>query len=129
MNEIIDILTPSEIGERLQLVRQRLSLTQKEVATEINSTPLKISKIEQGSVVTTPDFIRLLAFYSQSVSLDVLFSEKIDFVTQEHLFDKQFALTKVVKEKLLTLQNQTQHQLSLLSKDIGTAFDTAIDLL
>lgn len=129
MHEILDILSPQELGERLQLVRQRLNLTQKEVAIEIGSTPLKISKIEQGSVVTTPDFIRLLAFYSQSISLDVLFSEKIDFATIDNLFDKTFILKKAIKEKLSLIRSTTTEQLKQLHDEVEKGFDESIALL
>ena len=70
MNEKLETLSPQEIGSRLKLVRQGLQLKQQEVAELIGTSQLKISKIEQGATVTTPIFLKLLAFYSQSVSLD-----------------------------------------------------------
>lgn len=129
MNEILEVLTPKEIGSRLQLVRQRLCLTQKEVAKEIGITPLKISKIEAGTTITTPDFIKLLAYYSQSVSLDVLFAEKIDFVSQENLINKSFVMSKAVKEKLTLLKINTKHTILQMNDDILQTLDEAISLL
>lgn len=129
MNEILDILTPKEMGSRLQLVRQGLQLTQKQVAEIIGTTQLKISKIEQGNVVTTPMFLRLLAFYSQSVSLEVLFSEKIDFVTYEHLFNHDYAMGKMVKARLTHLRRTALDNLQKAHDDLSATLDEAISLL
>lgn len=99
------------------------------MAKIIGTTQLKISKIEQGQSVTTPDFIRLLAFYSQTVSLDVLFGEKMDFLTHEYLFDKSFVLSKAVKEKLHLLRISVEHSLQQVQNEASRTLDEAIDLL
>lgn len=129
MNERIDILNPKEMGKRLQLVRQGLQLTQSQVAEQIGATQIKISNIEQGKVVTTPTFLKLLAYYSQSVSLDVLFSEKIDFVTYENLFNNDYAMTKMVKERLDNLRETTLNSLQKAKEDISTTLNEALSLL
>lgn len=129
MNEILEILTPKEIGARLSLVRQGLNLTQSEVAKEIQTTQIKISKIEQGNSVTTPTFLRLLAFYSQSISLDVLFAEKMTFVTHENLFNKDYALSKIVKEKLELLRISITHNLTQANDEINKAMSDTMALL
>lgn len=129
MNEKLEILTPQEIGSRLKLVRQGLQLKQQEVAELIGTSQLKISKIEQGATVTTPIFLRLLAFYSQSVSLDILFSEKIDFVTYQNLFTTNYAMSKLAKERLLALQKVALDSLQKASEEIRTTLNDAINLL
>ena len=129
MNEKIDILTPTELGSRLKLVRQGLQLKQQEVASIIGSTQIKISKIEQGVTVTTTNFLKLLAFYSQSISLDILFSEKIDFVTYQNLFTTNYAMSKIAKEKLLSLQKIALDSLQKASEEIKTTLNDAIHLL
>lgn len=129
MHEILDILTPQELGKRLQLVRQGLNLTQTEVAREIGTNQIKISKIEQGNSVTTPIFLRLIAFYAQSISLDVLFSEKLDFVTFENLFNQDFVKSKIIKEKLKAVRIATAHSLKQAEDELSEAFDSAIALL
>ena len=129
MNEKIDILTPTELGSRLKLVRQGLQLKQQEVASIIGTSQIKISKIEQGATVTTPLFLKLLAFYSQSISLDILFSEKIDFVTYQNLFITNYAMSKIAKEKLLSLQRIALDSLQKASEEIKTTLNDAIHLL
>ena len=129
MNEKIDILTPAELGSRLKLVRQGLQLKQQEVASIIGTRQIKISKIEQGASVTTPIFLKLLAFYSQSISLDILFSEKIDFVTYQNLFTTNYAMSKIAKEKLLSLQKIALDSLQKASEEIKTTLNDAIHLL
>ena len=129
MNEKLESLTPQEIGSRLKLVRHGLQLKQQEVAELIGTSQLKISKIEQGATVTTPIFLRLLAFYSQSVSLDILFSEKIDFVTYQNLFTNNYAMSKLAKERLLGLQKVALDSLQKASEEIRTTLNDAINLL
>ena len=129
MNEKIEILTPTELGSRLKLVRQGLQLKQQEVASIIGTSQIKISKIEQGATVTTPLFLKLLAFYSQSISLDILFSEKIDFVTYQNLFITNYAMSKIAKEKLLSLQRIALDSLQKASEEIKTTLNNAIHLL
>ena len=129
MNEKIEILTPTELGSRLKLVRQGLQLKQQEVASIIGTSQIKISKIEQGATVTTPLFLKLLAFYSQSISLDILFSEKIDFVTYQNLFITNYAMSKITKEKLLSLQRIALDSLQKASEEIKTTLNDAIHLL
>ncbi len=129
MNEKIEILTPTELGSRLKLVRQGLQLKQQEVASIIGTSQIKISKIEQGATVTTPLFLKLLAFYSQSISLDILFSEKIDFVTYQNLFITNYAMSKIAKEKLLSLQRIALDSLQKASEEIKTTLNDAIHLL
>jgi len=129
MNEKIDILTPAELGSRLKLVRQGLQLKQQEVASIIGTSQIKISKIEQGASVTTPIFLKLLAFYSQSISLDILFSEKIDFVTYQNLFTNNYAMSKLAKERLLALQKIALDSLQKASEELKTTLNDAIHLL
>ena len=129
MNEKLETLSPQEIGSRLKLVRQGLQLKQQEVAELIGTSQLKISKIEQGATVTTPIFLKLLAFYSQSVSLDILFSEKIDFVTYQNLFTNNYAMSKLAKERLLALQKIALDSLQKASEEIKTTLNDAIHLL
>lgn len=129
MNEKIEILTPTELGSRLKLVRQGLQLKQQEVASIIGTSQIKISKIEQGATVTTPLFLKLLAFYSQSISLDILFPEKIDFVTYQNLFITNYAMSKIAKEKLLSLQRIALDSLQKASEEIKTTLNDAIHLL
>lgn len=129
MNELVEHLSPQEIGSRLVLVRQGLNLTQGEVAAAINTIQARISRIEKGYSVNSAIFLRLLAFYSQSVSLDVLFSEKIDFVTHENLFNKDFVLRKLLKEKYELLRISVEHELQQTATNLNRTLQEGIDLL
>ena len=129
MNEKVESLTTKEIGERLKLVRQGLQLTQSEVGKSIGSGQIAISKIENGQSVLSPVFLRLLVFYSQSISIDALFSENLNFVTHENLFDKSFAFSKIIKEKLSLLRVSTAHSLQQMNDEVLKNIDNTIDLL
>lgn len=129
MNEKVEKLTTKEIGARLLMVRQGLGLTQAEVATAIDTNQTKLSQIEKGYRVTTPTFLRLLAFYSLSISLDALFAEKMDFVTHDNLFNKDYALSKVVKERIENLHHRTLQKLQQTTTELEQDFKDTLSIL
>lgn len=129
MNEKVDKITTKEIGARLLLVRQGLGLTQADVAKAIDTTQAKLSQIEKGYRVTTPTFLRLLSFYSLSISLDALFAEKMDFVTHENLFNKDYALSKVVKERIDNLHHHTLQKLRQTAVELEQEFKDTLSIL
>lgn len=73
MEEIQKVIDMKELGRRFKLIRQRLGMTQTEVGKQLNTTQLMICRVEKGENVLSPLLLSLLAFYSQSVSMDYLF--------------------------------------------------------
>ena len=56
MDELIKNVDVKEMGRRFKLVRQRLGLTQTEVANELDTTQLMIHRIEKGDNILSPLF-------------------------------------------------------------------------
>ena len=76
MNEFVQKLDMKVLGDRLQKVRQHLKMKQSEVAEEVGCAPLTISRMERGE--TSTSLLPLLACYSQSISMHLLFAKAFD---------------------------------------------------
>lgn len=128
MEEIQKIIDMKELGRRFKLIRQRLGMTQTEVGKQLNTTQLMICRVEKGENVLSPLLLSLLAFYSQSVSMDYLFSGNFD-IDDENVFNKDFALNSIVKAKLNSLREDVLGKLGKAEEEIKCQLDAAVELL
>ena len=128
MEEIQKVIDMKELGRRFKLIRQRLGMTQTEVGKQLNTTQLMICRVEKGENVLSPLLLSLLAFYSQSVSMDYLFSRKFD-IDDENVFNKDFALNSIVKAKLNSLRDDVLGKLGKTEEEIRSQLDAAVELL
>ena len=128
MEEIQKVIDMKELGRRFKLIRQRLGMTQTEVGKQLNTTQLMICRVEKGENVLSPLLLSLLAFYSQSVSMDYLFSRNFD-IDDENVFNKDFALNSIVKAKLNFLREDVLGKLGKAEEEIKCQLDAAVELL
>lgn len=128
MEEIQKVIDMKELGRRFKLIRQRLGMTQTEVGKQLNTTQLMICRVEKGENVLSPLLLSLLAFYSQSVSMDYLFSRNFD-IDDENVFHKDFALNSIVKAKLNSLRDDVLGKLGKTEEEIRSQLDAAVELL
>ena len=128
MEEIQKVIDMKELGRRFKLIRQRLGMTQTEVGKQLNTTQLMIWRVEKGENVLSPLLLSLLAFYSQSVSMDYLFSRNFD-IDDENVFNKDFALNSIVKAKLNSLRDDVLGKLGKTEEEIRSQLDAAVELL
>ena len=128
MEEIQKIIDMKELGRRFKLIRQRLGMTQTEVGKQLNTTQLMICRVEKGENVLSPLLLSLLAFYSQSISMDYLFSCFFD-IDDENVFNKDFALNSIVKAKLNFLREDVLGKLGKAEEEIKCQLDAAVELL
>ena len=128
MIDDINIVTVKELGKRLKLVRQKLGLSQSEVAKEINSSQLTISKAERGENVLSSSFLSILLFYSKSVNIDFLLRKEFD-PSNELLLNKNFSANSVVKQKLNGLRSDLDEKIDDLRKHYEEQINGSIDLL
>ena len=108
MDELIKNVDVKEIGRRFKLVRQRLGLTQTEVANELDTTQLMIHRIE--------------------VSLEGLLGKNFD-IEDESLFSKDYAVATIVKAKLNAISEEYLGKLKEAENGFKEQMDAAIDLL
>ena len=128
MDELIKNVDVKEMGRRFKLVRQRLGLTQTDVANQLNTTQLMIHRIEKGDNILSPMFLALLLFYSRSVSLEGLLSKNFD-IEDESLFSKDYAVNTIVKAKLNAIRDEYLGRLKEAEDSFKEQMDAAVDLL
>jgi transcriptional regulator with XRE-family HTH domain len=126
MNEFVQKLDMKVLGDRLQKVRQHLKMKQSEVAEEVGCAPLTISRMERGE--TSTSLLPLLAFYSQSISMDLLFAKAFD-QEDEALYSKDPALESHVKARLQLLQSDATEYIKNLQKEYDVNVKKLIDEL
>lgn len=126
MNEFVQKLDMKTLGERLQKVRMHLKLKQSDVAKEIGCALLTISRMERGE--TSTSLLPLLAFYSQSVSLDVLFGKTFD-PEDEALYNKNPAMESHVKARLQLLEEDIKKHIANKQKEFDVNVHALADKL
>lgn len=128
MDELCKSVDVKEMGRRFKLVRQRLGLTQTDVANQLDTTQLMIHRIEKGDNILSPMFLALLLFYSRSVSLEGLLAKNFD-IEDESLFNKDYAMNTIVKAKLNAIRDEYLGKLKEAETGFKEQMDAAVDLL
>ncbi len=128
MDELCKSVDVKEMGRRFKLVRQRLGLTQTDVANQLDTTQLMIHRIEKGDNILSPMFLALLLFYSRSVSLEGLLAKNFD-IEDESLFNKDYAVNTIVKAKLNAIRDEYLGKLKEAETGFKEQMDAAVDLL
>ena len=128
MIDSLNIIDVKEIGRRLKLIRQKLRLSQTEVAKEINGSQLTVSKIERGENVLSSSFLAILLFYSESVNIDLLLNKKFD-PADDDLMNKNFSAKSIVREKLLMMQKDLNEKINSMQSSCNEQITDSIDML
>ena len=107
------------MGRRFAAIRKHLGLSQTEVADEIGTFQITISKIESGNNIMSPVYLKMLVFYSQTVSMDKLFEKEFD-INDPDIFTKKYAVGTVIKARLAAIRKEMEdkeERISQLLKD------------
>ena len=119
MDEHLSNLDLVEMGRRFAAIRKHLGLSQTNVADEIGTFQITISKIESGNNILSPVYLKMLVFYSQTVSMDKLFEREFD-IDDPDLFNKKYAVGTVIKARLAAIRKEMEdkeERISQLLKD------------
>lgn len=92
-------LSMKDIGGRFCDVRHYMLFSQKDIAEQIGTTIAAVSKIENGKIVNSEVFFRMLQYYSQYISLDFLLAKDFSVANADN-YVKSFSLNTVVKAKI-----------------------------
>lgn len=117
-----------EMGRRFKLIRRKIGMSQTEVGQILGTTQLMVFRIEKGENVLSPFFLDMLLFYSQYISFDALLANHFD-IEDESLFNKDFEVNKVVKEKLAALRENILAKLDETGEELKKDIDAAVGLL
>ena len=128
MNEFTQSIDVKEMGRRFKLVRQKLGFTQTQVGTILNTTQLMVYRIEKGENVLSTLFLGMMQLYGQYMSYDALLAKHFD-IEDESMFNKDYVVNKIVKEKLATIRDNILAQLDNTGKELKKDIDAAAGLL
>ena len=128
MNDIVKTIDVKEMGMRFKLIRQKLGITQTNLAEQLGTSQVMIYRIEKGEKIMSSLFLKLVLFFSPHVSLDALFAKQFD-IEDERVFSKDYSVNTLVKEKLDALREEMTAKLSEAEKKLGEELDSTIGLL
>ena len=113
---------------RFKFIRQKLEITQTNLAEQLGTSQVMIYRIEKGEKIMSSLFLKLVLFFSPHVSLDALFAKQFD-IDDERVFSKDYSVNTIVKEKLAALREEMTAKLSEAEKKLGEELDSTIGLL
>lgn len=128
MNDIVKTIDVKEMGMRFKLIRQKLGITQTNLAEQLGTSQVMIYRIEKGEKIMSSLFLKLVLFFSPHVSLDALFAKQFD-IDDERVFSKDYSVNTIVKEKLAALREEMTAKLSEAEKKLDEELDSTIGLL
>lgn len=128
MNDIVKTIDVKEMGMRFKLIRQKLGITQTNLAEQLGTSQVMIYRIEKGEKIMSSLFLKLVLFFAPHVSLDALFAKQFD-IDDERIFSKDYSVNILVKEKLDALREEMTAKLSEAEKKLGEELDSTIGLL
>ena len=105
-----------EFGRRLQAVRQKLGLTQSEVAEKVGVGFLTISRMERGDSVSSSTLMKVLNLYSPAVSLNALFADNFPENVEDVFKENR------IEVPISYMANQAENLYKLV-KDMNDAFE------
>ena len=128
MNDIVKTIDVKEMGMRFKLIRQKLGITQTNLAEQLGTSQVMIYRIEKGEKIMSSLFLKLVLFFAPHVSLDALFAKQFD-IEDERVFSKDYSVNTIVKERLAALSEEMTAKLSEAEKKLGEELDSTIGLL
>ena len=128
MNDIVKTIDVKEMGMRFKLIRQKLGITQTNLAEQLGTSQVMIYRIEKGEKIMSSLFLKLVLFFAPHVSLDALFAKQFD-IEDERVFSKDYSVNTIVKERLAALSEEMTAMLSEAEKKLGEELDSTIGLL
>ena len=128
MNDIVKTIDVKEMGMRFKLIRQKLGITQTNLAEQLGTSQVMIYRIEKGEKIMSSLFLKLVLFFAPHVSLDALFAKQFD-IDDERVFSKDYSVNTIVKERLAALREGMTAKLSEAEKKLGEELDSTIGLL
>ena len=128
MNDIVKTIDVKEMGMRFKLIRQKLGITQTNLAEQLGTSQVMIYRIEKGEKIMSSLFLKLVLFFSPHVSLDALFAKQFD-IDDERVFSKDYSVNTIVKERLAALREEMTAKLSEAEKKLDEELDSTIGLL
>lgn len=97
----------AQLGEKLKYIRSVMGLTQDNLAEKIGVKQVNIARLENGGSTSASTLMAVLTYYSQYVSIDVLFDEKAWQIAcmDRELLMKKVHINSIVEAKLTLMKD------------------------
>lgn len=119
-HHVTNTLSLEELGIRFRDARIRIGLTQKELAERIGINTLTVTRMEAGNSISAPILMQFLCYFSQFISIDVLFDRNMWSFAQQNpdFMIKKIHLTSVLNRKMVLMKKNILKQLSDLQTEM-----------
>lgn len=105
-------LALNDLGQRLEMMRKALDLSQKDVAERIETTQAQVSRMESGTGGSLPVLIDLLNLYADHFHLGSFFLPHFEIVKNSEGVRQQDAYYTIVVERLKMLRSTVSHEIT-----------------
>lgn len=102
----------ADLGERLQLLRKSLDISQKDLAVTLKVGQNQISRIENGLGGSIDLLLQLFNYYSDFFHISYLFSEQFQVVRKEEVPPGGNPLHDIALEKMKLMKTDIDDQLT-----------------
>lgn len=121
------IITISELGPRIRMVREKFGISQKELADAIDTNPAIMSKFENGGMVYARVLLDVMDYFRDKVNLNYLLQPSDDFSLDDPraLCATREQLNALVEETVETEKRNMDEILSKAYQDIHASIDRA----
>lgn len=106
------ILNLAILGERLQMLRKALSISQKDMAALLNVKQVQISRVESGDGGSLELFVDLINFYAKDFYLNLMFSDHFEPVKRADITPGDNVLKTIATERLKELQKDFTQEIT-----------------
>jgi len=101
-----------DLGERLQLLRKGLDLSQKDLAATLETHQNQISRLENGIGGTLELLVQLLNFYSDHFHISFIFSDEFEVIKRSEPLSHMSTFNSIAIERLKILQTDVNGQIT-----------------
>jgi transcriptional regulator with XRE-family HTH domain len=105
-------LTITDLGERLQMLRKAMELSQKELAATLEVQQNQISRLENGIGGTLEMFLQLINYYGEHFHLHSMFSEEFEVIKKSENLSQPLVYNSIAVERLKLLKTEFSDQIT-----------------
>ena len=109
-------LVLADLGERLQLLRRSLELSQKDLALSLNVGQNQISRLETGLGGSIDLLLLLINFYEEHFQICNLFKEHFEIVKKGEAEKETDSYNSIALERLKFLKEEVDEKLQGIIK-------------
>lgn len=114
-------LVLTDLGERLQMLRKALDLSQKDLAATLEVGQNQISRLENGIGGSIELLLQLFNFYGQHFHISLLLSEQFEVIKKGESLSVRNSYNSIAIERLKLMQTEFSDQITDVIKVLESA--------